>query len=586
MRSPEADAATARFALWVLAALVTAAAAAGIPGRATYGAQTTADEPQYLLTALSLARDGDLDIADELAAEEWRAFHEAPLPEQTRPLADGSRVSPHDPLLPVLLAPAVAVGGWAGAKLVLAVLAGALAALTAWTAAVRFAVRWRTAVPVIGVLSASLPLAGYGHQVYPEVPAALAVTAAVALLTRGGGARAGLREPIGLWALVVVLPWLGIKYAPVAATLAALAVIRLLRAHRGRAAAGLLLALGVAGAAYLALHQAVWTGWTAYASADHFAASGELGVVGFAPDYAGRAVRLSGLLVDAGFGLAAWQPAWLALPFACAVLAVQRPRGWVELASPLAAGWLVATFVALTMHGWWVPGRQVVVVLPLAAVVVAAAADRWPVLRSTVLAAGVAGVVAHLAAAAEAASGRLTWAVDLQATANPLFRGWSALLPDYLSPGPGTEVRHWVWAGVLLGLAGAGARLAARRPTTSDRTTTTPTTTGGTTMTARTTTAAIAAVIALGASACSGSDDGAGVRTIEDGGSGSGSASGSGSGSGSASGTEASGSGSASGTEASGSGSASGTETSGSGSASGTEASGSASGVEGTESSS
>ena len=34
--------------------------------RAAYGAQTTADEPQYLLTAISLAEDGDLDVADEL----------------------------------------------------------------------------------------------------------------------------------------------------------------------------------------------------------------------------------------------------------------------------------------------------------------------------------------------------------------------------------------------------------------------------------------------------------------------------------------------------------------------------------------
>ena len=42
-------------------------AAAGIRVPATHGAQTTADEPQYLLTAISLAEDRDLDIADELA---------------------------------------------------------------------------------------------------------------------------------------------------------------------------------------------------------------------------------------------------------------------------------------------------------------------------------------------------------------------------------------------------------------------------------------------------------------------------------------------------------------------------------------
>ncbi len=95
-----------------VAAAVAAAAGAWAP--ATYGARTTADEPQYLLSAISLAEDGDLDIADELAAERWRAFHAADLPEQTRPLPGGRRISPHDPLLPLLLVPGVALGGWLG----------------------------------------------------------------------------------------------------------------------------------------------------------------------------------------------------------------------------------------------------------------------------------------------------------------------------------------------------------------------------------------------------------------------------------------------------------------------------------------
>ena len=33
------------------------------------------DEPQYVLTAISIGRDGSLDISDELAAEDHRAFH-------------------------------------------------------------------------------------------------------------------------------------------------------------------------------------------------------------------------------------------------------------------------------------------------------------------------------------------------------------------------------------------------------------------------------------------------------------------------------------------------------------------------------
>jgi len=57
-----------------------------LPGalvRATYGAQTTADEPQYLLTAISIAEDWSLDISDERYEGRYREFHEANLPVQT-----------------------------------------------------------------------------------------------------------------------------------------------------------------------------------------------------------------------------------------------------------------------------------------------------------------------------------------------------------------------------------------------------------------------------------------------------------------------------------------------------------------------
>ena len=110
-----------------------AAAAAGIGSRASYGARTTADEPHYLLTALSIAHDGDLDVRDEFARMEYLPFHEIPLDPQAAPRADGSLIEPHDPLLPVVLAAPAALGGWVLAKLTLAAVAAALAALLVWT---------------------------------------------------------------------------------------------------------------------------------------------------------------------------------------------------------------------------------------------------------------------------------------------------------------------------------------------------------------------------------------------------------------------------------------------------------------------
>lgn len=439
---------TLRQAIVLAAVVAVLGAAAGVPTRATYGARTTADEPQYLLTAISVAEDADLDIGDELRTRRWRAFHAAPLPQQTRPLPGGRRISPHDPLLPVLLAPAVAVGGWVGAKVLLVLLAGVTAALLVWTAVRRLRVPPPTAALVVATLSASVPLAPYGSQVYPELPAALVVTVGTAALL--GRLRGRAVVVIGL--VCVALPWLGIKYAPVAATVALVAAVRLWRDGRAWVALGLVAGLAAAGVAYLAIHQAVWTGWTVYASADHFVDSGELGVMGFSPDFGARAVRLSALLTERSFGIAAWQPAWLLVVPALGALTAARPRGWGTLLAVLVAGWLTATFAAVTMAGWWFPGRQVVVVLPVAVLVLAWWVARRPVAWWVVVALGVPGVVAWLWLAAEASTGRLTLIVDFVETANPLVRAWRTVLPDFLTVTSGTWVRHTLW-GVALAAA-------------------------------------------------------------------------------------------------------------------------------------
>jgi hypothetical protein len=434
------------------------AAAAGILVSATHETRTTADEPQYLLTAISLAEDGDLDIADELADGRWRPFHALPLPQQTEPLAGGRRLSPHDPLLPLLLAGPVAAAGWVGAKLAMAVMAGLLAALLLWTAVRRLGVPVATAVLAVAVLACSPPLAVYGSQVYPELPAALAVLAAAAALTTTGVPSVGATVVVGV--AVVALPWLGVKYAPVAAAVALVACWRLAREGRARRALALAGSLALAGVVFLVLHRWWYGGWTSYAAGDHFV-SGELSVVGTDPDYLGRGRRLVGLLVDRGFGLAAWQPAWLLAVPAVAALARRRPAGWTAIALPLAAGWLVATFVALTMHGWWFAGRQVVVVLPLAALAVAwwTGPDRR---RRLLLAmAGAAGVLAFGWLVAEGAAGRVTWAVDFAATTNPLYRAWRLALPDYLAMSRWSWVLHVAWLAFLAGLA-ARAVVAAR----------------------------------------------------------------------------------------------------------------------------
>ena len=433
----------ARRARWMLAGLavfVTAWCAAGIPTRATYGAQLTADEPQYVLSAISLAEDHNLDISDELAAERWRPFHSpAPLPTQTKVLADGRQISPHDPLLPLLLAIPVALGGWVGVKLALAAMAGVLAALLTWTAHRRFGVPFGFALAGVAVFALSPPLAVYGTQVYPEVPAALAVATVIAILT-GERRRWSLA---GVAIAITALPWLSVKYVPVAAVLALVAA-RTWRPASRLLAWRLVAFLAVSGLVYVIIHRVLYGGWTVYAAGDHFAA-GEATVMGVRPNFLGRSRRLVGLLVDRDFGLVPWQPAFaLAVPAVVTALVRRHRAAWSTI-TPLAAGWLTATFAAITMQGWWWPGRQVVVVLPCVVLLTLWWAAPRPWARTALLVAGAAGVVAYAWVAIQGAHHSLTWVVDFMHTSDPLYRVWRPFLPDGRSTGAGALVRQAVW---------------------------------------------------------------------------------------------------------------------------------------------
>jgi hypothetical protein len=434
---------------------VAVVASLGIGARATYGAQTTADEPQYLLSALSLWEDGDLDISDELADERYREFHEADLPEQTVALEDGRRVSPHDPLLPLLLAVPMGLGGWVVAKATLAVVGGAVAALTVWTARHRLGLSPSTAYLTAGVFWLAPPLAVYSTQVYPEIVAAFAVLA-------GFSALVGLFERRGRIVLVlavIALPWLAVKYVPVATVLA---FAGLVRAGKGRRFP-LLTMFAVAGVVYVAGHLVIFDGLTAYAAGDHFV-GGEFTSVGSEINLWGRSTRLIGLLVDRGFGIAAWQPAFLIMPLVAGwAIARRREHGVATALWLVVAGWLVATFVALTMHGWWFPGRQLVVVLPIAVLLVGVWVDEARSRRlRLVVPLGLLGVVAYVFLAVEGLQESLTWVVDFGATANPFYRVVRTVLPDYMAPGTTTWVLHGVWTSVALVLGWLGWRSRAR----------------------------------------------------------------------------------------------------------------------------
>ncbi len=472
--------------IWLV---VTTAGLGAVGARATYGAQVTADEPQYLMTALSLAEDLDLDISDEIRDERFLPFHEVGLNTQTLDLnASGQRLSPHDPLLPAVLAPAMAAGGWVGAKTLLAVLAGGTAAAVAWVAHRRLRLgAWTSSVTTVG-LFATPPLTAYATQVYPELPAALLMTAALGVLLRPTGSDdAGRSLPFGSAALAVAavigLPWLSVKYVPVAGVLA-LALLAPMVSGPRRDGPGPAIAvasiLGAAGIAYVYLHQRIYGGWTVYAAGDHFV-DGESLVVGADPNYAGRTRRLVGLLIDRRFGLIPWAPAFLLLVPAVSSAARRAFRpgspdpGVRLLLAVLGIGWAVATWVALTMHGWWWPGRQLVVVLPAAVLLIARMVDRRPRLLAGLGAVSVTSALNWWWLVAEASTGHRTLVVDFFETAAPLYRLWAPIFPDHMRAGPTDWVLTAAWSALFAAMAIAawrripGTQPAADNPNADDR---------------------------------------------------------------------------------------------------------------------
>jgi hypothetical protein len=420
---------------------VAAWCAVGIPAPASAGSRVTADEPHYLLTATSLGEDFSLDVSDERADARYRPYHRVDLLQQELVRHNGAQVSPHDPLLPAVLALPMRFGGWIAAKLVLAALAGILAAALVWVAIVRFRVPRRAAVVTVLAFACAPPLAFYGTQVYPELPAALAVTLAIAALT-GPLQRRGL---LLVGACVVALPWLAVKYVPVATVLAGCALWR-------KRSPQLVVGLLIAGAAFAVAHLAWYGGLTPYASGEHFT-GGQLTVVGRDPNYFGRSIRLVGLLLDRDFGLAAWQPGFLLAVPAAAALLRRRPRGWSVLALVFAAGWCNAAFVALTMHGWWWPGRQTVVILPCVVLAVACWAATSPAAVRVLAVLGVFGASVYAWFVAQAIFGGLTIVVSFETVSHPLVRAWRLLLPDYRDLSARDWMLHCAWLVVIAGVA-------------------------------------------------------------------------------------------------------------------------------------
>jgi hypothetical protein len=328
------------------------------------------DEPHYLVITQSLLADHDLRIDNNHSQRDYSAYYDAELePHAIAPGRNGGMYSVHPIGLPVLAAPAFALGGYPAVVMLMILIAAAAAAL-GWRWVRRVTGSVAAATFSWSVTALSVPYLANSGTIYPEIPAAFAVMAAATGAIRDvglgdGGAPAA--APARAWRALLLgvataaLPWLHAKYAPMAAVLLGVGVWRIWRDHpaspwtRGRLAAMAAAPFALSLTAWLAFHYLIWG--SPWPSAPYGGAAGtQMSVRSLA-----RGVPA--LFFDQEYGVLAYAPA-LAIGLVglwSMWRAGGRARGLaVEIGLALAA--LVGTVGAFQM--WWggtaLPGRMII----------------------------------------------------------------------------------------------------------------------------------------------------------------------------------------------------------------------------------
>ncbi len=430
------------------------------------------DEPDYLIIAQSLLYDGDLQIENNHQRFDYEAYHGGVLPPSYLQRGRNGQIYPvHAPGLPVLLLPAFAAAGHAGAVATVILLCMAGVALL-WRLA--FQLTESAAAAWFGTASAvgAAPFFLHAFVIFPDAPAgALALVAIWAMVEpqRFQGWRMALPSLALVW-----LPWMHTRFVIIAAGLGAGVLVTAMR-QQTRTRADLCWFVAPA-----ALGAMAWFGffWFVYGVPNPSAPYGA---------YTQTAWRhippgLAGLLVDQQFGLFATAPVLLV-----ALAAVRRPwrrrvvdgldtRAFVVL-SVLAGTGLVYLLLTASYRMWWgglsAPARFLAPLVLPAGVVAALA---WQTLRTqssrhvavgllvaSVVLTALMVVVDHGRLAYNARDGYARWAE----WASPLV-DLPGALPAAHRDGPGRVVRDAaVWFGAL-GAAWLVLRLVERhRPLTA-----------------------------------------------------------------------------------------------------------------------
>ncbi|MEW5957834.1 MAG: hypothetical protein AB1801_08940 [Chloroflexota bacterium] len=302
--------------------------------------RATGDEPHYLLASHSLVADRDFDLANNYdQLDPLNFYFSRDIDRQVRLDGAGRQILDHQLGLPLLLAPAYALGGRLGVLAFQSVLGGLLAALTFKLAA--FVSRDERAALMATLMTAlSPPLLLYPYLVYPELAGALLTT----LVLYYAVARSRPTPGAATWVILslAMLPWLNRRFIPLAVILALL-IAWTWRSHsfslrNTTAVWGLLAAAGLSIALLLWFNSRLSPPLRADIIAPLDSSTAWLRL--------GRAV---GWLVDQQRGLFIFAPVYILSLWGLPLLFERRPRHWLVLVPLLSSMGVVAA-----AGGYWV----------------------------------------------------------------------------------------------------------------------------------------------------------------------------------------------------------------------------------------
>lgn len=340
--------------------------AAMVPAILRYLDPVTGDEPFYIMTAISMIRDGDLKESNNYADRDFEEFYPPdPLPADWQGWPAFPRTLPPHPAVTVrdglytkhglgltmLIALPYEAAGRLGA-LLLVLACGVALAGQMFLFARESRVERHVAIAAALALAVTLPLAPYTLLIFPEIPAALFVIYAVRRLASGDNTTLQ-------WALsgaaIGFLPWLHQRFALISAVLGIALLLTLWKQRQPGPLAALVPAI-LGGVSIVAYN--LWLyGQPTQNTEDHAGFSGLTGTLNGA----------AGLVLDAQWGL------FVAAPVT--IVALAAVPTWTRRAGRMPVLCLAAVtpyvLVVAAYQVWWgewgPPARYLVPVVPLLA---------------------------------------------------------------------------------------------------------------------------------------------------------------------------------------------------------------------------